>query len=535
MGARQPLQYRPNPPAALGQKIISPSFPILQAGVRRLIPPTNRCHQSRSQLPPACGGEVPDTGFDFAPLWQRVVVSKAKDQSDADKPSIRGSNAYDKVLYRLGIDVNHVAKATSSPKTVYETENRVIDESLAFPHLSNEEEAADVATQLKHLHRANESTRRDHTIRFLLPLARVPDPDSKHRILRPLLVSENAGALSTFERVGPIEKRHYYYVRHADGKPLTVADIRSVDETNRPFEGELRFRSDHHMMAWSTVIKFSLRAAMLHLPGVCMKGLGCAPFLSIEHKPDSDDALTQEAFHQAASSSYRCLVERQRLTRDPDRHGPYVDDDNMRHYAYLICGLRLTIYVTTVFRGGEGKLDNATTRGMQRRRQPLQYTGYHMQCLAVLNLGVASDLLLFRDWHRAIVSWGLDVYVNAYEADLEHTLGATGRPSALELFRSVLKVTCPESLVDTALEEAQKLEASLASERSPTPPNVSVGSHDLTNVIGHTSPVGPRHHSPRPQPGSIHSAPAVTRRRTAIPAPRGGWCRLPHYHARPDY
>jgi hypothetical protein len=83
----------------------------------------------------------------------------------------------------------------------------------------------------------------------------------------------------------------------------------------------------------------------------------------------------------------------------------------MRHYSYLLCGLRLTIYVMTVYRGGggdgtAGQPDGAAGRGTQRRRQqqpPLQYTGYRMQCLAVLNLGVASDLLLFRDWHRAIV------------------------------------------------------------------------------------------------------------------------------------
>jgi hypothetical protein len=156
--------------------------------------------------------------------------------------------------------------------------------------------------QLKHLRGANEFTRRDHTIRMLLPLARVPDPDSKHRILRPLLVSENDGAFWSFEQLGAIEKRHYYYVRHADGRPLTAADIRAGDD--RPFESELRFRNDHHMMAWATVIKFSLRAAMRQLPGVCMRGLGCAPFLSVEHKPDSDEAATREAFHQAASSSY---------------------------------------------------------------------------------------------------------------------------------------------------------------------------------------------------------------------------------------
>jgi hypothetical protein len=64
-------------------------------------------------LPPACACAVPDTDFDIASLWQRVMVSKAKAAaSDIDKLSNRGTYGYDKVLYRLGIDVDHVAKAT---------------------------------------------------------------------------------------------------------------------------------------------------------------------------------------------------------------------------------------------------------------------------------------------------------------------------------------------------------------------------------------------------------------------------------------
>jgi hypothetical protein len=207
----------------------------------------------------------------------------------------------------------------------------------------------------------------------------------------------------------------------------------------------------------------------------------------------------------------------------------------MRHYSYLVCGLLLTIYVTTVFRGGEGQHNSAITQSTQRRWQSLPYTGYHMQCLAVFNLRVASDLLLFRDWHRAIVSWGLAVYVNAYQADLEYTLGASGSQSAVELFRSVLKVTCPESLLDTALEEAKRQEASLASDRSSTPSAAFIGHHPLTSATDRTSPTGPRHHRPRPLPGLIRHVPVVWHRPTSIPAPRGRWCRLPSYKARPDF
>jgi hypothetical protein len=70
---------------------------------------------------------------------------------------------------------------------------------------------------------------------------------------------------------------------------------------------------------------------MRHLPGVCMKGVGCAPFLSIEHKTRSDDAMVKVALHQAACSSYGWLVERQRLQRVGN--SDYVNQPNMRHYG----------------------------------------------------------------------------------------------------------------------------------------------------------------------------------------------------------
>jgi hypothetical protein len=126
--------------------------------------------------------------------------------------------------------------------------------------------------------------------------------------------------------------------------------------------------------------------------------------------------------------------------------------------------------------------------------------------------------------------------VSAYQADLVYTLGAPGRPSAVELFRSVLKATCPESLVDTALALAEKRAASQASERSRTASVVSVGGqHPATSALDPTSSVGPPLHSPGPLPSSIHGTPAAPLRPSRIPAPIGRWCYLPSYKARRDY
>jgi hypothetical protein len=156
-----------------------------------------------------------------------------------------------------------------------------------------------------------------------------------------------------------------------------------------------------------------------------------------------------------------------------------------------------------------------------------------MQCLAVLNLRVASDILLFRDWHRAIVSWGIAVCAKAYQEDFEHALGGGGRPSAAELLRSVLKVTCPESLVDTALVKAEKLAASQASEHTLNPPA-------MLSAPNHTSPTDTLRRPRIPLAGSIKSTPArlidrasaATRAYTRIPAPAGKWSHLRYFTAR---
>jgi hypothetical protein len=83
MGSRQPLQNRPNtPPTSLlkparrRQEFKLPHTRRHRAGVGRRVPPTKSLNQSRVQLPPACACNVPDSDFNFAPLWQRVMVSK---------------------------------------------------------------------------------------------------------------------------------------------------------------------------------------------------------------------------------------------------------------------------------------------------------------------------------------------------------------------------------------------------------------------------------------------------------------------------
>jgi hypothetical protein len=134
----------------------------------------------------------------------------------------------------------------------------------------------------------------------------------------------------------------------------------------------------------------------------------------------------REAKHQIAISSYVNLVERQRLSRSPQ--SPYIKDENIKHYAYTICGNEVTVWVTTL---------------QLEKRQKRFYNTYKVRQLRVLGLGEKDDLEEFLRWHRHIITWGLAVYVPEYVKDLEQSMGGRKRQSLVQLILSRKKVTGP--------------------------------------------------------------------------------------------
>jgi hypothetical protein len=134
----------------------------------------------------------------------------------------------------------------------------------------------------------------------------------------------------------------------------------------------------------------------------------------------------KEATHQIAISSYVNLVERQRLTRPAEF--PYVKDDNLRHYAYTICGTEVTVWVTTL------RLEKRYSRF---------YQTYKVRKLQALDLADKSELQEFLQWHRHIVTWGTAVYATEYVKDLERCIGGDKRQSLAQLILSKKVVTGP--------------------------------------------------------------------------------------------
>src|SRR5438045_7875538 len=102
-------------------------------------------------------------------------------------------------------------------------------------------------------------------------------------------------------------------------------------------------------MAYMNAIGANLRTACKSYPGVHSEYNAISPFLSIEFKVSNQPAKRREAIHQIAISSFVSLVERQRLPRPPQsKMPPYIEDENIRHYAYTICGTEVTVWRTTL-------------------------------------------------------------------------------------------------------------------------------------------------------------------------------------------
>src|SRR5947209_3544855 len=131
----------------------------------------------------------------------------------------------------------------------------------------------------------------------------------------------------------------------------------------------------------------------------------------------------REAIHQTAISSYVNLVERQRLPRSPE--SPYIKDENIRHYAYTICGNEVTVWATTL------QLEKSYRRF---------YNTYKVRRLRVLDLEAKDDIEEFLRWHRHIITWGLAVYVPEYVKDLEQSIAGGKRQSLKQLILSRKKV-----------------------------------------------------------------------------------------------
>jgi hypothetical protein len=186
-------------------------------------------------------------------------------------------------------------------------------------------------------------------------------------------------------------------------------------------------------MAYKNAVSSRLRGRCRAYPGVHNSYNAVAPFLSAEFKPDASPANQGEATHQIAISSYISLVERQRLRRLHSDSMSYTQDKNMRHYAYTICGTKVTVWVTKL-----------QTEKMRSR----SFTTYKVQQLMVLNLRRVAELKEFLEWHRRIVTWGLGVYVGSYVQDLENTMGAPGRQSLLILIMTEKEVTAPVESMD---------------------------------------------------------------------------------------
>jgi hypothetical protein len=408
---RLPLQERPNPPSATpGEK-------------KGFLGPTESSF-------PCSKDPVPDAPIDYTELWKAVSMTKPP---DADKASSRGTEAYGGILYRLGIDVDTDYDTIASPEGVIDLSRFKSPPIVDYPNLKTDDQLQALAD--KHKRYAivpNEATLAARMMSQIFTFDDIPDPGSSERSCVPCQILEFRSAFTGFDR---FNERIYSYVRGS-----------KEERALQPSEGPLRSRSDLTIMAYKNAMGRRFRRYCDKYPGVHKGCSAIAPFLSIEfkkvsddpakvresdtpgcHNPCTDDPMkVREATHQIAISSYVNLVERQRLPRSPQ--SPYIRDENIRHYAYTICGNEVMVWVTTL---------------QLEKRHNRFYNTYKVRKLQVLDLAAKDDLEEFLRWHRHIITWGLAVYVPEYVKDLELYIGGAERKSLVQLILSRKKVTGP--------------------------------------------------------------------------------------------
>jgi len=414
---RLPLQERPNPPTLPLRPPAPPKKLSTESKKSAFLGPVKSTPPKENSLPrfPCSKDPVPDSWIDFTELWKAVSMAKKSDKAESNQAaSTKGTEAYNNVLYLLGIDINTV-NPRGDPRDVIDLANFQLPQTVQYPNLRTDEELQALANRHKNLTTGlNEATFADHIRRNLFILDDIPERDSSERSCVPCQILEFPSAFTSYDR---FNNDLYTFVRGA-----------KKERVPQPHESDLRSRSDLTFMAYMNAVGVSSRNYCVDFPGVHNQYNAIAPFLSIEFKVSNEPAKMREAIHQIAISSFVNLVERQRLPRPPE--SPYIKDEKIRHYAYTICGNQVTVWRTTL------QLEEKYRRS---------YTTYQVQKLQVLDLAIKCHLEEFLQWHQHIMTWGLVVYVPEYLLDLERVMGAPRRDSLVAMVLSAKKVTQPIS------------------------------------------------------------------------------------------
>lgn len=368
---------------------------------------------------------VPDAPMDYTELWKAVSTAKESDVAKLSQaaPSNKATEAYDETLHLLGIDIGLIPG--DNPEDVIDLSNFQLPQAVEYPNLSTDDQLQALADRNESFTPAlNEATLVTRTIQDLFIFQEPPKLNSPDRKSVPCQILESRSAFTNYD---PFNKDLYTFVRGSKKERASLPQV-----------SDLRFRSDLTFMAHMNAIGVRLRRRSRNFPGVHSKYDAIAPFLSIEFKVNSQQAKVKEATHQIAVSSFVNLVERQRLLRPPKspyveeedtrQCVPYIEDKDIRHYAYTICGSEVTVWRTTL---------------KKEEKYRRSYTTYQVQALDVLDLTTKSHLDIFLRWHRRIMTWGLSVYVMEFVRDLERVMGGPRRESLTVMILSAKKVTQP--------------------------------------------------------------------------------------------
>ena len=407
----------------------------------RLSLQTSSCHRPANRREPrprqgprvtpvTARGVLPDPHLpppdkNYTDVW--ALVMAAAQSSKLSHPSTlktatsggeKGSNRYGEVLGKLGIDfIREIIKMQDLTRQFTGS-----DTPIPFSVDISDEHARTMAGQIGDWYlrqKPNEATLCHEICTLLFPGAASSHPRGSPEEPVIARIFEFRGPFNTYD-LGSLlnDDVPFPFVRltpkeRLSGPKFTRTLVKKLEHTT-PAERDLHTRADLTFLV-DLGYSHEFRQQILRyetdtekFPGFFSSFMLGAPFLTVEFKRSNDDTIHKAALYQWAVGAYINLIERMRINRTEGL--PYIQDENIRHYGYLICGLRVEIWVMTVERVFNGN----------RRKSYLKdaFFLFPAECLLRLDLDHSEDLLNFCKWHQSILRWGIERYAKDYHRDV---------------------------------------------------------------------------------------------------------------------
>lgn len=364
--------------------------------------------------------------------------------SFASSGGAKGSITFEAFLERLGLEKENALHWKVQPSDINLPNPKDVDIPFSVTTLDTPKTAASLAAWF------HKATPNETTLSHRLSQTFFPQYDEDFHGVTPMMVYELPGQFYAYTTEELFKKEVRFPIVRLDRVARMHGHSAHPEMKKKlmyiaPPESDLRSRAG---ISWGVHTDAVSRLIIVYnngRPFPCLtKSLRiCANFATAELKKDDTEASRLTALHQWQLGAYTVLLSRLCIRR-PGK-GSVLDPEydkflkNVRHYGYIIFGLRVDIW--------EMRVQIEQNLG-QRRETNIQENFFIFPCrrLKALDLHLSSDVNDFLTWHRAIMHWGFTEYAQCYISQVHDILDSPSTPA--EYVQSYHEAVCASSVSD---------------------------------------------------------------------------------------